>query len=314
MLSKLFSNFKLGVSIWLIFISVALWSLTYYLNCADCYNNFTPFNWIETSTVAIFLFSGIFLSLTLFNSLFRVTRNNSYTPLFLAIFISWISAPLQWEYALEILLIAVFYLNTYNILNGKDDNQIGFHLNACLLSLILAWLSPVGFAFLLVSFLQAAIDSHSGWRKFILPFYSFAFSFLIFLGVAFLFDYQEMFLSKFKIWEQLSFDPSSFKSNGIQIGLALIFFLLAQIEYLKALRKAPILKRKILSILNIQFILSIVLFALLGAKSEYLLASIFPLAVLFANYLQYVKKHLMRELFIWISIFAGIISASLSLL
>lgn len=313
MLSKLFSNFKLGLSIWLIFLSVALWSLNFYLSCVDCFTNLTTASWIEICSVAILLLTSIFLSSKIFNSLFRITRNNYYTPLCLSIFVSWIGALLQWENALEMLLIATFYLNTYHILNGNDDNQIGFHLNAGLLSLVLTWLSPTGFVFLLVSFWQAAIDNHSGWRKFILPFYSFAFSFLIFLGVAFLFDYQEIFLSKFKIYEHLSFYPASFISNAIEIGLALIYFLLAQVEYLKALRKAPILKRKILSILNFQFIFSMALFTFLGAKTNYLLACLFPLAVLFSNYLQYIKKYSLRELLIWISIFTGIISASINL-
>jgi hypothetical protein len=314
MLSKLFSNIKLGLSIWLILFSLALWSLTYYLRCAECLSTLTALDWIEVGSVSVLLIVSLFLNSSIFNGLFRVTDNNYYSPLFLAIFISWSTIPLQWETGLEVLLIAIFYLNTYNILNGKDENQVGFHLTAGLLSLLLTWLSPIGIGFLAVAFWQAAIDSHSSWRKFILPFYSFAISFLLFLGIAFLFDSQDVFLSKFRIWEQVSIDLDQIKSNGIQIGLTLVFFLLAQKEYLKALRKAPILKRKILSILNIQFISSFLLLLIFGAKTEYIIAPLFALSVLIANYLQYFKKFMLRELIIWILIVAGIISASINLL
>ena len=144
MLSKLFSNLKFGLSIWLILFSLALWSLTYYLNCADCFAKFNTSDWIEASSVFIILMASLFLNSSIFNTLFRVTRNNNYSPLFLAIFISWTTVLFHWEMAFEVLLIALFYLNTYNIFNGKDENQIGFHLTAGLLSLFLTWLTPIG--------------------------------------------------------------------------------------------------------------------------------------------------------------------------
>jgi len=314
MLSKLFSNLKFGLSIWLILFSLALWSLTYYLNCADCFAKFNTSDWIEASSVFIVLMASLFLNSSIFNTLFRVTRNNYYSPLFLAIFISWTTVLFHWEMAFEVLLIALFYLNTYNIFNGKDENQIGFHLTAGLLSLFLTWLTPIGIGFLFLSFWQAAIDSHNSWRKYFLPFYSFTFSFLIILGIAFVFNYQEAFLMRFRVWDQISFELVQFRSNAIQISSALFFFLLAQTEYLKALRKAPILKRKILSILNIQFLISILLFFFFGSKPEYLIVALFPLSVLFANYIQYLKKFILKELLIWISIAAGIVSASINLL
>ncbi len=314
MLSKLFSNIKLGLSIWLVLFSIALWSTIYYLNCIDCFTNFIASNWIELAGTFTVLILSIFLSSSIFNNSFRITANNYYSPLFLAIFISWIATPLHFEHSLEVLLIALFYLNTYNILNGTDNNQVGFHLNAGLLSFVLTWLSPIGVGFLLVSFWQATIDSHSGWRKFILPFYSFAISFLILLGIVFLFDYQEEFLSKFRLWNIVSVDLIQIETNAIQITFVFIFFLLAQIEYFKALRKAPVLKRKILSILNIQFIVSLTLFILFGSKPEHLLATLFALSVLFANYLQYIKLFMLRELLIWISILVGVVSVSITLL
>ena len=314
MLSKLFSNIKLGLSLWLILFSLALWSLTFYLNCSECFSNFTASEWTEISGISILLIASLFLSSNIFNSFFHVTQKNYYVPLFLAIFISWAAIPLQWESTFSLFLMAVFYLNTYNILNGKDNNQVGFHLTAGVLSLILTWLTPIAIGFLALSFWQAIVDSHSGWRKYILPFYSFAFSFLILLGLAFVFDYQNEFIAKFKLWDQLSFDLERLKSNAIQASLAVFFFLLSQIEYLRALRKAPILKRKILSILNVQFTISFVLFVLFGSNLESLLIALFALSVLFANYLQYLKKFIRREFLIWISIGAGILSASVNLL
>ena len=314
MLSKLFSNIKLGLSIWLILFSLALWSLTFYLNCPDCFSSFTTENWLEIGSVTILLITSLFLNSSIFNTFFRVTQNNYYAPLFVAIFVSWISVPLSWETGLEILLISVFYLNTYNIFNGNDDNQIGYHLTAGLLSLILTLLTPIGLGFLLLSIWQAAIDSHRGWRKFFLPLYSFAISFVILLGVTFLLDYQQTFITKFKFWDFYKLDTSAIKSNLIPVILTVALYLMAQKEYLKALRKAPILKRKALSVLNIHFIITSTLYVLLGSKPEYLVAPLFALSVLFANYFQYLKKPLIKELIIWVSVAGGIISASINLL
>lgn len=314
MLSKLFSNIKLGSSLWLVFISVSVWSLNTYLYYFSTETELSPQFWGILFGVFGILVFALLLFQNIFEARFKITKANYFAPFLLALFLGWFPENFTWLQATQIVITCAFYFNSFLILEGNRSNLIGNHMTSGFLALLLTLIAPQGIIFLLLSLWQAGLNGESNIRKFILPLYSFTVSLILLLCFAFFFNQSEIVLSRIDLRKWIGLDVLRLKTLIVPATMACLYFILSQGQYIKALRKAPVLKRKSLLLLNMHFVFAAVAFVTFGSQTGALITALFPLAVLFANFLQYLNKNAVKETLIWLTIIAGIAMNAIHLL
>jgi hypothetical protein len=96
-------------------------------------------------------------------------------------------------------------------------------------------------------------------------------------------------------------------TNWPTILALLVLLIFSFLEYAVALKRAPVLKRRILSLLFIQIGFT-ALVPLIFQDEKTILFLIIPTAILFSNYLQYIKKPAFQESWLWILILFGVVN------
>ncbi|MCT4622708.1 MAG: DUF6427 family protein, partial [Schleiferiaceae bacterium] len=236
---------------------------------------------------------------------FHITRRNYFAPFCLAIILCWMPDVLDWKDAVLLSINALFLINFYKIYNSSSS-LLPYALNGSLLSLIAIGFSKVGYIYLLLTIWQFALVGKMSWRTILLPLYGFASYFLIALGVSFLFEMHVEFINLYipKI-ELLGLDTIT--TNWPTILALLVLLIFSFLEYAVALKRAPVLKRRILSLLFIQIGFT-ALVPLIFQDEKTILFLIIPTAILFSNYLQYIKKPAFQESWLWILILFGVVN------
>jgi len=311
MLSKIFANIKLGISFWLIAVALLVWGGVIFTKLGQSTDTFAHIFWLHYSIPAILVLGAAFVNYFLFDTIYRVTKRNYYIPLVFVLIWAWQPALFTWQNALAILLLAALYFTFQRISEGGSES-ISHYLNVGILSFLAALISPYGIFFLALSLLSSFTNTNKNWRQFVLPFYGFALAFGMSYGIAFMANLTPQLLDKFIALIPMGTNALSIQQNlHILIPLG-VLFLFAFAEFIRSLGKASVLKQKILRLLLWHFVLaSLLLFGYNFTPSFYGFI-FFPAAILFANHLQFLRKFLWREIWIWILIAVNFIGVVLS--
>ena len=298
MLSKIFANIKLGNSFWLIAVALLLWGGVFFINQnqnADTFlNNFL----LHYSLPTVLILVAVFASYFLFDQLYRITKRNYYIPLVFVLIWSWQPLLFTWQNSLSVVLLVALYYSFQRISENASEN-VSHYLNVGIISFLVSLISPYGMYLLALSLLNTVFNNHKNWRQFFLPFYGYGLAFGISYGIAFITDLTPQLLSHFT-----ALTPTGTGLQNIQENLYLIIplallFSFSVFEYFRSLGKAPVVKQKILGLLIWHFALAALLLFLYNFESSLYGFIFFPIAVLFANHLQFLRKYAWREIWIW---------------
>ena len=132
------------------------------------------------------------------------------------------------------------------------------------------------------------------------PIYVFLFSLGAYYLLAFSFDFLPAFHAHVDSLTMSLPKKSEIVSLLPMLIISLVLLLLAVKEYIVTLSKAPITKRKVMSLLIWQFVLSFVAAFFYDLAPEFFVFGLIALALIFTNYFQYIKKMWVKEIWIWL--------------
>jgi len=301
MLSKIFANIKLGSNFWLVALALMLWGGVFFVNHNQITETFLNNFILEYSLPTVFILISVFTSYFLFDQLYRITKRNYYIPLIFVLIWSWQPELFTWQNSLSVVLLVALYYSFQRISENATEN-ISHYLNVGIISFLVSLLTPYGIYLLVLSLLNKAYNNNKNWRQLFLPFYGYAMAFGISYGIAFITDVTPLLFNHFSTLIPIGTDLQNIQENLYLIIPLALLFSFSVFEYFRSLGKAPVVKQKILGLLIWHFGLAALLLFLYNFQTSFYGFIFFPTAILFANHLQYLRKFLWREIWIWVLI------------
>ena len=306
MLSKLFSNIRLGIELWFVAFSVLLMVGQYFLmGSGSCVRIvFIPdYNTVRVIVAPLFALTGLLFSQQVFVKRFTVIKGSFYIPFILLLTLSVLHPFFCLEYSFLLILATVLYLNFYAISERGANRSVPYFINVGLITLVVFIFTPLGLVFLLSSWVHTILQGSRGWRSFVVPIYILLFG----SGIYFLLDLSfDSIHGSMRLVEQLKpelVSISDLAEHGTELVALLVMLFFALKEYRIMLFRAPVAKRKIMSMLVWQVILSLAGAVLYNWHKDFVWFAFFGTAVLFANYIHYIKRNWIRETWIWALLF-----------
>ena len=303
MLSKLFAHIKLGSRIGL-FIGAALVSIVYFIFGHSIeLNTLSLPKWLVYSISGMLLFLSTLTVVSLFNNGYKISKRNSYAGLIMVLTWGLIPNVFSLEISFSIFLFTRLYLGLFQVAENSHTGSIPYLINVTIIAYLAFLLSPLGWLFLILILLNNLLYANVSVREIVVPIYIFAFCLGLTYAVSLLLEHPE-YLSE--VWSQRLPNVIStdlyFTYKFTYLILASIF-LLSLTRYFSSIGKSSVLKRKALLVLVIQFFLFLSASFLFASYTPHILGIAMVVdSILFANYIQDLRKRWLQELFLWILI------------